>query len=159
MQDAKPRIDVASGVWFALLIALVLALGACNAAPARIVVQWTTATEINTAGFNVYRAERAEGPYVKINPQLIPASTDPVLGGKYTFEDSDVAPGRTYYYELEDVEYSGATARHGPIVITASGGWGQIEWAMSIGVGALVLAWVLWRTRRSNSTGVRRINE
>jgi len=92
-------------------------------------------------------------------PQLIPASTDPVLGGKYTFEDSDVAPGRTYYYELEDVEYSGATARHGPIVITASGGWGQIEWAMSIGVGALVLAWVLWRTRRSNSTGVRRINE
>lgn len=127
------------------LIALSALLTAC--APARVVVQWTTATEINTAGFNVYRAERAEGPYTKLNAQLIPAS-DALTGGKYQYEDMTVIAGQTYYYQLEDVEYGGATARHGPIVITASGGWGQTEWIVSIGVVALALAVLAWRARR-----------
>jgi hypothetical protein len=125
-----------------------LALAACAPAPARIVVQWTTATEINTAGFNVYRSERAEGPYTKLNAQLIPAS-DALTGGKYQYEDTTVVAGRTYYYQLEDVEYGGATARHGPIVITASGGWGQAEWWMGIGVGALVVSALLLVARRA----------
>jgi hypothetical protein len=125
-----------------------LALAACAPAPARIVVQWTTATEINTAGFNVYRSERAEGPYTKLNAQLIPAS-DALTGGKYQYEDTTVVAGKTYYYQLEDVEYGGATARHGPIVITASGGWGQAEWWMGIGVGALVVSALLLVARRA----------
>jgi len=124
-----------------------LALAACAPAPARIVVQWTTATEINTAGFNVYRSERAEGPYTKLNAQLIPAS-DALTGGKYQYEDTTVVAGKTYYYQLEDVEYGGVTARHGPIVITASGGWGQAEWWMGIGVGALVVSALLLVARR-----------
>jgi hypothetical protein len=113
-------------------------------APARIVVQWTTATEINTAGFNVYRAERAEGPYTKINAQLIPAS-DALTGGKYQYEDTTVVAGRTYYYLLEDVEYGGATARHGPIVITASGGWEQSVWIVALGAFALTVVWIALR--------------
>lgn len=133
------------------IIGSLMLLTAC--APARVVVQWTTATEINTAGFNVYRAERAEGPYIKINPQLIPAS-NALTGGKYQYEDTTVVAGRTYYYQLEDVEYGGATARHGPIVITASGGWGWTEWMLSVGIGALVLAvlvWRVWKTANSKS--------
>lgn len=112
-------------------------LFACAPAPARIVVQWTTATEINTAGFNVYRGERAEGPYAKLNAQLIAAS-DALIGGKYQYEDTAVVAGQTYYYQLEDVEYGGAAARHGPIVITAASpfGIGEMIWW---GVGALVV--------------------
>jgi len=126
------------------------ALAACAPAPARIVVQWTTATEINTAGFNVYRSERAEGPYTKLNAQLIPAS-DALTGGKYQYEDTTVVAGKTYYYQLEDVEYGGATARHGPIVITASGGWGQTEGLVGIGVGALVVSALLLVARRARA--------
>ena len=127
-----------------------LALAACAPTPARIVVQWTTATEINTAGFNVYRSERAEGPYTKLNAQLIPAS-DALTGGKYQYEDTTVVAGKTYYYQLEDVEYGGATARHGPIVITASGGWGQTEGLVGIGVGALVVSALLLVARRARA--------
>ncbi len=133
-----------------LTVLTLWALAACAPAPARIVVQWTTATEINTAGFNVYRSERAEGPYTKLNAQLIPAS-DALTGGKYQYEDTTVVSGKTYYYQLEDVEYGGATARHGPIVITASGGWGQAEWWMGIGVGALVLSALLFVARRARA--------
>lgn len=142
--NGKPSSSVLrppSSVLLALLACLAL-LTACS--PARVVIQWTTATEINTAGFNVYRAERAEGPYTKINAQLIPAS-DALTGGKYQYEDTTVVAGKTYYYQLEDVEYGGATARHGPIVITASGGWGTTEWLVSISIGALALAVLVWR--------------
>lgn len=135
--------ELAPWAHWILLGSLIIVLGACAPAPARIVVQWTTATEINTAGFNVYRAERAEGPYTKLNAQLIPAS-DALTGGKYQYEDTTVVAGQTYYYQLEDVEYGGATARHGPIIITASPAFGVREAVLVIGVllavGALAFA-------------------
>ena len=31
------------------------------------------------------------------------------------YEDLDVVPGRTYYYELEDIDYSGISTFHGPV--------------------------------------------
>ena len=124
-----------------ILFVFVLALGACAPPPARIVVQWTTATEINTAGFNLYRSERAEGPFIKVNAQLIPASADALIGIEYRHEDAAVVAGRTYYYQLEDVEFGGASARHGLIVVTASAlfGVGDALMRFVLLVGALVL--------------------
>lgn len=109
---------------FILLAVLLLVLGLTSTRSSPVVVEWTTATEINTAGFNLYRGESASGPFVKINEQLIPASSDSLVGGKYRFEDASAMPGKTYYYQLEDVEYSGITTRHGPIVVTVSAGLG-----------------------------------
>lgn len=48
-----------------------------------VVLNWTTGSEINTAGFNLYRSESEDGPYARINPQLIPASGEALLGGTY----------------------------------------------------------------------------
>ena len=84
-----------------------------------VIVEWTTESEVNTAGFNVYRSESAEGPYNKINHQLIPASPDPILGGHYVYTDTNVVAGRVYFYQLEDVELNGASTRHGPIEVVA----------------------------------------
>ncbi len=86
----------------------------------RIVVNWSTATEFETAGFAVYRSESTGGPFTRVSGDLIPASPDPLEGGDYEFVDSEVVPGRTYFYELEEVEFSGATNREGPITATAS---------------------------------------
>ena len=76
-----------------------------------IVVRWSTETEVNTAGFNVYRALSEEGPWTKINTSLIPGSPDPIRGGSYEFTDSDVVAGVTYWYELEEVELGGQATR------------------------------------------------
>jgi hypothetical protein len=84
-----------------------------------VIVEWTTESEVDTAGFNIYRSESAEGPYIKINPELIPSSPDPILGGKYVYTDTNVVAGRTYYYKLEDVELGGTTTMHGPIEVVA----------------------------------------
>lgn len=141
------------------IIALFVAalLTACAASPARVVVEWTTATEINTAGFNLYRGERAEGPFTKINAELIAASPDPLLGGKYRFEDTYVVSGQTYYYELEDVEYGGATARHGPIIITAPGGFSALEPGVMAASTVLLIAfgWMAIRFTRTRKPQVQ----
>jgi hypothetical protein len=76
-----------------------------------IVIRWSTETEVNTAGFNLYRASREDGPWEKINERLIPGAPDPLRGGTYVFTDTEVIAGQTYWYELEEVETSGKTTR------------------------------------------------
>ncbi|MBI4786901.1 MAG: hypothetical protein HY782_07645, partial [Chloroflexi bacterium] len=65
---------------------------------------------------------------------------DSLVGGKYRFQDANVTPGQTYYYQLEDVETGGATTRHGPIVITAPAASSGVEPGLVIALGLGVLA-------------------
>ena len=114
-----------------------------------VIVEWTTASEVDTAGFNLYRSESPEGPFTRINDHLIPASPDPLLGGSYAFTDSNVVAGHTYYYQLEDVEIDGTATRHGPIEVKAVGG-GRTEGLLAIALmGAAVLGLVTTLTRYS----------
>ncbi|MGB9299429.1 MAG: hypothetical protein WCD51_02420 [Anaerolineae bacterium] len=89
--------------------------------PGMVIVEWTTESEVNLAGFNIYRSESPDGPYVKLNDTLIPAAPDPIAGGSYSYTDTTVEPGVTYYYQLEDAELDGKATVHGPIVVVAGG--------------------------------------
>jgi len=136
-------------VW--LWCVLVLSLAACGPAQAGVVVEWTTANEVNTAGFNLYRSDSPDGPFVQINASLIPASADPLTGGQYAYEDTAVQAGQTYYYLLEDVEYSGQTTRHGPIESTAPGLAPPLALGLALGLAALAAAAVFGLAARRNS--------
>jgi hypothetical protein len=85
-----------------------------------ILVEWSTASELETAGFNLYRSLSPEGPFEKVNQELIPASDSPLTGGSYEYRDTDVRPGKVYYYNLEEVELNGGTNLHGPIEVRAA---------------------------------------
>ncbi len=81
-----------------------------------ILVTWETGTEIDNAGFNLYRVEAGDRTTPeKINDRLIPAKGSPAAGACYEFVDADVRPGITYSYYLVDIETSGKTTRHGPV--------------------------------------------
>jgi hypothetical protein len=86
--------------------------------PPVVTVEWSTASELNTAGFNVLRGDNPAGPFARLNAQIIPASPDPLVGGSYVFTDTAVAPGQTYYYQLEEVEFGGSTSPQGTVVVT-----------------------------------------
>jgi hypothetical protein len=86
-----------------------------------LTIQWTTESELDTIGFNLYRADTAEGEFVKINNELIPPAADPFIGGEHTFVDEDVSRGNTYYYQLETVDRNGNTTRTEAINLTAGG--------------------------------------
>jgi hypothetical protein len=80
-----------------------------------IEVSWTTANEIDNAGFNVRRGLSPSGAMSKINKEPIAAQGDALKGGVYAFRDYDVDPNVTYYYWLEDVDVNGNIAMHGPV--------------------------------------------
>jgi hypothetical protein len=88
-----------------------------------VAVEWRTLSEVNNAGFNIWRSETADGIYKKLTESLIPARGGETWGADYSFEDFDVIPGNFYYYQLEDIEYSGLSSFHGPV----STGFAQID--------------------------------
>ncbi|MDP3786638.1 MAG: C25 family cysteine peptidase [Candidatus Omnitrophota bacterium] len=81
----------------------------------KVEIYWKTASEYNNAGFNLYVSENKEGPYTKLNSALIPGLGTSTTGREYSYTDSNVVNGRTYYYKLEDVEFNGRTKMHGPV--------------------------------------------
>ncbi|NMC14328.1 MAG: hypothetical protein GYA34_15775 [Chloroflexi bacterium] len=103
-----------------LLIGIGLIIwGLAEIKKAVVLIEWSTASELDTVGFNLYRSDYPEGPFEQINASLIPSSDDPLAGGQYQYEDKIVIPGKIYFYQLEDVEISGKTTRHGPIEVKA----------------------------------------
>jgi len=78
-------------------------------------IEWTTATEIDNAGFNLYRSLSKVGEKSKLNEGLIPAQSDELQGASYSFTDENYTPGVTYYYWLEDVDLHGRSTMHGPV--------------------------------------------
>jgi len=114
---------------FALLVYLILiaaslytgALVLQSTQNAEVTVRWATATELNTAGFNLCRsATPAEKDCQLINDRLIPPAPDTLAGGDYSFVDLNAGPGQTYYYFVQEVEYGGTVNAHGPIKIESA---------------------------------------
>lgn len=152
------RTILQKAVYYASLAALVAAVGKGALAWSRsgkaiVRVEWQTASEFNTLGFNLYRSESPEGPFEKANQDLILARNDPVAGGSYNFTDQVRQPGMTVYYQLEEVETGGATSRHGPIQ-GRSERVNQQETLIAVGlavVGALGLA-LVWPIQPKKKT-------
>jgi hypothetical protein len=61
----------------------------------KVILHWSTETETDNAGFNLYRSESENGNYTKINPALIPAQGSSTQGAQYEFTDSDVKNRKT----------------------------------------------------------------
>jgi hypothetical protein len=85
---------------------------------AEVQLTWETASEIDNAGFNIWRSEVEDGPYTQLNTGLIPAQGDADTGASYVYTDTTVAEGVTYYYKLEDVDIYGTSTFHGPVSAT-----------------------------------------
>ena len=84
----------------------------------KVIIQWSTESEIDNAGFNIYRSETEDGNYIKINDSLIPAQGSSTQGASYEFTDTNVQNRKTYYYKLEDIDLSGKSTMHGPVKAT-----------------------------------------
>ncbi len=98
-------------------LAVALASFAAQAMVDHILLSWETVSEVDNAGFNLYRSASPAAPdeMLAFVPSQAPGST---VGASYTFADDQVAPGQTWYYWLEDVDLNGATSLHGPVSAT-----------------------------------------
>lgn len=82
-------------------------------------VRWETATEVETAGFNLYRGTSRENITQLINQQgVIPGLGSGMSGATYSFTDATVEAGKTYFYLIEEIEYNGNANRYNNDIFT-----------------------------------------
>ena len=83
-----------------------------------IVLDWETASEYNTLGFNLYMAASADGEKVKVNDSLLPSNVAPgsMEGASYTYTAGEAVKGE-YYFWLEEVDISAGETIYGPAVL------------------------------------------
>ena len=74
-----------------------------------VLLRWRTATETNNLGFNLYRSEKRDGAFEKINTVLIKGAGTDATPHDYQFVDEGIQPGKVYYYYIEDTDFSGVT--------------------------------------------------
>ena len=86
----------------------------------KIRLSWETASEVENAGFNLYRALAATGPWARLNESLIEARGNPDSGAGYVYTDTNVIKGINYFYKLEDVDLYGMSFFHGPVTAIPS---------------------------------------
>lgn len=87
-----------------------------------VAVAWTTSTEIDNAGFNLYRNTAPSFDVhaaVQLNATLISTQGQFGQGATYEWIDSDVTPG-VWYYFLEEIDLSGVGSLHGPVSVDTS---------------------------------------
>ena len=72
-----------------------------------VVLNWTTESELDNAGFNIYRSETANGTFTQVNTELIQGAGTTGERQKYEWKDTTAKPNVSYYYRIEDVSFSG----------------------------------------------------
>jgi len=77
--------------------------------------RWTTASEQDNFGYDVFRGDKEEGPFEKV-------TKDPILGAgttdethKYEFRDDAIDPCKDYWYYVESISTSGQHERFTPV--------------------------------------------
>ena len=123
--------------------AVTLANFSAVAQPDHVLVTWETVSELNNAGFNLYRDTLPAGPGVQINSTLIASQGPGSTGGfSYNWQDFDAPDSTPLYYWLEAVDLNGNTSRYGPV---------SVELAQPTAVGlhrfaaqATTAGWPVW---------------
>ena len=82
-----------------------------NRTEAGVVLEWTTQSELDNAGFNVLRGQTKEGAFVQVNPTLIPGAGTTAERHTYTWTDPTTKPNVVYHYRIEEVSLSGNRQR------------------------------------------------
>ena len=83
-----------------------------------VTLEWRTATETNNLGFNIYRSDTKDGKYTKVNARLIQGVGTDATPHDYSFTDENIKLSQTYYYYIEDVDFSGKTNKSHIIEVT-----------------------------------------
>ncbi len=73
-----------------------------------VVISWTTESELDNAGFNIYRSTSPTKNFQRINTKLIQGAGTTGERNTYQFIDKTAKPNvSSYYYRIEDIDLSG----------------------------------------------------
>jgi len=89
--------------------------------PEGIQLNWTTASEINNLGFEIWRAELPDSSYQLVSDytynEALRGAGNQNQETNYSYVDEQVQNGKSYYYILVDVDFNNNKTRHGPLEV------------------------------------------
>ncbi|MDD2331653.1 MAG: T9SS type A sorting domain-containing protein [Candidatus Cloacimonetes bacterium] len=85
----------------------------------KVNIMWTTESETNSLGFQVYRGTESNLEAARLISPLISA-TNTSQTQSYIFRDGELTQSGTYYYWLESLDLDGQTDFHGPTALDVS---------------------------------------
>lgn len=84
--------------------------------PYKNTVRWSTASEVDNFGYDVYRGTSAEGPFERLTKDPIPGAGTTDEPQKYSFVDENIDPYTTYFYYVEAISLTGVRERFTPVI-------------------------------------------
>ena len=102
---------------------------------AGVILKWTTDSEVDNAGFYIYRSETSGGEFKIVNPTMIQGAGTTGEQNEYTWTDTTAKPNTIYYYRIEDVSHAGVREQLATVrlrgLVSASGKlitrWSQLK--------------------------------
>ena len=73
----------------------------------KVVIRWTTESELDNAGFNILRSDSQNGEFKQVNDEMIQGKGTTGERSTYKWVDASAKPGVIYYYQIEDVSFAG----------------------------------------------------
>jgi hypothetical protein len=79
-------------------------------------VRWSTASEVDNFGYDVYRSLSADGPFERLTRDPIPGAGTTDVPQRYSYVDNTIDPHQAYYYYVESISLSGQRERFTPVI-------------------------------------------
>ncbi len=78
-------------------------------------IRWATASEVDNFGFDVFRSENEEGPFDRLNSEVIEGAGTTDEPQRYQWVDDTIDPRKIYYYYVESISMSGVREQFTPV--------------------------------------------
>jgi hypothetical protein len=115
--QVKTNCQITNLFWIGVAIGfLIIATGLyLNQSPVEVI--WQAENTIQLVGFNLWRSDSADGPYVQINDTLIPIREDPLEPGQYRYLDRSPHRNSNLFYQVEEIGWQGNRERKLPVQV------------------------------------------
>jgi len=91
-------------------------VGSPSPGPPANTLKWSTASEVENFGYDVYRADAEDGPWVRINTKPIAGAGTLDEPSYYQYVDTDIDPSKPYFYYVESISLKGVREKFTPVI-------------------------------------------
>lgn len=79
-------------------------------------LKWTTASEVENFGFDIYRSLAEGGPFDRITDTPLAGAGTTDEPQSYVYVDEDIDPSKDYFYYIESISLGGIREKFSPVI-------------------------------------------
>jgi hypothetical protein len=88
---------------------------AASPSPLSNTIKWSTASEVDNFGYDVFRGDKEEGPFQRLNAKVIAGAGTVDEPRYYQYVDETIEVGKEYWYYVESISLAGVREKFTPV--------------------------------------------